>query len=63
MPWLRPLVAGLSPQRPVFAWFSPCGFVVDKVALGQVFLPSSSVFPVIILQWLSILIYYVVGEQ
>jgi hypothetical protein len=37
VPWLRSLVAGLSPRR-----FSPgsirVGFVVDKVALGQVFL-------------------------
>jgi hypothetical protein len=39
VPWLRSLVAGLSPRRP---WFAPgsihVGFVVDKVALGQVFL-------------------------
>jgi hypothetical protein len=39
MPWLKRLVAGLSPQRP---WFTPgsihVGFVVDKLALGQVFL-------------------------
>ena len=39
MPWLRPLVAGLSPRRP---WFDPGSvhveFMVDKVALGQVFL-------------------------
>jgi hypothetical protein len=38
VPWLRRLVAGLSPRRP---WFDPgsvnVGFVVDKVALGQVF--------------------------
>jgi hypothetical protein len=38
VPWLRSLVAGLSPRRP---WFTPgsihVGFVVDKAALGQVF--------------------------
>jgi hypothetical protein len=39
VPWLRSLVAGLSPQRPGFApWSIHVGFVVDKVALGQVFL-------------------------
>jgi hypothetical protein len=44
--WFRQLIAGLSPWRP---WFVPrsfhVGFVVDKVALGQVFLLSPSVFP------------------
>ena len=39
VPWLRRLVAGLSPRRP---GFDPgpvhVRFVVDKVALGQVFL-------------------------
>jgi hypothetical protein len=36
---LRPLAAGLSPRRPGFAPGSThVGFVVDKVALGQVFL-------------------------
>jgi hypothetical protein len=39
VPWLRWLVAGLSPRRPGFASGSiHMGFVVDKVALGQVFL-------------------------
>jgi hypothetical protein len=39
MPWLRSLVAGLSPRRPGFAPGSiHVGFVVDKMALGQVFL-------------------------
>jgi hypothetical protein len=37
VPWLRRLVVGLSPRRP---WFDRgsvhVGFVVDKVALGQV---------------------------
>jgi hypothetical protein len=38
VPWLRRLVAGLSPQRPGFEpWSVHVGFVVDKVALGQVF--------------------------
>jgi hypothetical protein len=44
VPWLRRLVAGLSPRRPGFAPGSVhVGFVIDKVALAQV--PSSSVFP------------------
>jgi hypothetical protein len=38
VPWLRWLVAGLSPRRPGFEPGSiHVGFVVDKVALGQVF--------------------------
>jgi small ligand-binding sensory domain FIST len=38
-PWLRQLVAGLSPRNPMLAPGSiHVGFVVDKVALGQVFL-------------------------
>jgi hypothetical protein len=38
MPWLRLFVAGLSPWRPVFDPGSVhVGFVVDKVALRQVF--------------------------
>jgi hypothetical protein len=46
MPWLRRLAAGLPPWRPGFDPGSVhVGFVVDKVALGQVFPPSSSVFP------------------
>jgi hypothetical protein len=38
MPWLRRLVAGLLPRRSGFdpGWVH-VGFVVDKVALGQVF--------------------------
>ena len=36
--WLRRLVAGLPPRRPGFDPGSVhVGFVVDKVALGQVF--------------------------
>jgi hypothetical protein len=39
VPWLRSLIAGLSPRRPGFAPGSiNVGFVVDKVALGQAFL-------------------------
>jgi hypothetical protein len=39
VPWLKRLVARLSPRRPGFGLGSVhVGFVVDKVALGQVFL-------------------------
>jgi hypothetical protein len=39
VPWLRRLVTSPSPQRPRFMPRSVhVGFVVDKVALGQVFL-------------------------
>jgi hypothetical protein len=38
VPWLRQLVAGLSPRRPGFDPGSfNVGFVVDRLALGQVF--------------------------
>jgi hypothetical protein len=38
VPWFRQLVAGLSPRRPVLDPGSiHVGFVVDKMALGQVF--------------------------
>jgi hypothetical protein len=40
--WFRRLVAGLPTPRPGSVHV---GFVVDKVALGQVFPPSISVFP------------------
>jgi hypothetical protein len=47
VPWLRRLFTGLSPLR---AGFDPgsvhVGFVVDKVALGQVFSRVLRVFPV-----------------
>jgi hypothetical protein len=47
VPWLRSLVAGLSPRRPVFAPGSVhVGLVVDKVALGQVFLRVFQFSPV-----------------
>jgi hypothetical protein len=45
VPWLRWLVAGLSPQIPGFAPGSmPVGFVVEKIYAGTGFSPSSSVF-------------------
>jgi hypothetical protein len=38
VPWLRQLVAGLSSRSPGFVSGSiHVGFMVDKVALGQVF--------------------------
>jgi hypothetical protein len=44
--WLRWLVAGLPPRRPGFDSGSVhVGFVVDKVALGQVFPPEYFGFP------------------
>jgi hypothetical protein len=47
VPWLRRLVAGLSPRRPGFDVGSVhVGFVVDKVALGQMFLRALRFFPV-----------------
>jgi hypothetical protein len=46
VPWLRRLVAGLSPRGPCSIPGSVhVGFLVEKVALGQVFPPSTSVFP------------------
>ena len=46
MPWLRRLVAGFSPRRPgLDAGSVHVGFVVDKVALGQVFPPEYFGFP------------------
>jgi hypothetical protein len=47
VPWLRRLVACLSPRRSGFDSGSVhVGFVVDKVALGQVFLQVLRFFPV-----------------
>jgi hypothetical protein len=47
VPWLRSLVAGLSSRRPGFApGSSHVRFVVDKVALGQVFLTVVRFSPV-----------------
>jgi hypothetical protein len=46
VPWLTRLVAGLSPRRPGFDPGSVrVRIVVDKLALGQVFSPNTSVFP------------------
>jgi hypothetical protein len=48
--WLSRLVAGLSSRRPGFAHGSSHeGFVVDKVALGQVFLRILQFSPVSII--------------
>jgi hypothetical protein len=65
MPWLRQLVAGLSPWRPGIVLGSVhVGFVVDKVALGQVFSQVLWFSPVnIIPPLVSILIYYLRDEQ
>jgi hypothetical protein len=50
VPWLRSLVAALSPRRPGFAPGSiHVGFVVDKVAVGQVFLRVLRFSPVSII--------------
>jgi hypothetical protein len=47
VPWLRQLAAGLPPRRPGFDPGSVrVGFVVDKVALGQVFLRALRFSPV-----------------
>jgi hypothetical protein len=63
VPWLRPLVTELSPQRTRFIPGSVyVGFVVNKVALGQVFLRVLLFFPVNIIPLrLSIFIYHL-GE-
>jgi len=46
VPWLRRLVASLSGRRPRFVPRSVhVELVVDKLALGQVFLPTFMVFP------------------
>jgi hypothetical protein len=65
MPWLRQLVSGLSPQRPMFVPRSlHVRFVVDRVALGQVFLQVFWFSPVIIIPpWLSVLMYHLGYEQ
>jgi hypothetical protein len=63
-PWLRPLVTGLSLWRPGFAPGSVhVEFMVDRVALGQVFVWALQFFPVSIIPppWLSILIHILSG--
>jgi hypothetical protein len=60
VPWLRRLVAGPSLRRSEFAPGSiNVGFVVDKVALGQVSLRVHQISPVsIIPPCLSTLVYH-----
>jgi hypothetical protein len=61
VPQLRRLVIGLSLIRPESVH---AGFMVDNVALGQVFLRVFRFSPVsIIPPWLSILIYRLEVEQ
>jgi hypothetical protein len=46
LPWLRWLIVGLSPWRPGFDPSSAhVRFMLDKVALGQVLSPRTSVSP------------------
>jgi hypothetical protein len=64
MPWLRQLVAGLSPQRPKFAPRSiHMGFVEDRVALGQGFLLVIWFFPVSIIPIRAPYSYHFGDEQ
>jgi hypothetical protein len=65
VPWLRRLVSGHSPRGPGFAPGSiHVRFMVDKVALGQVFLWVLRFSPVdIIPPSFSILIYHLGDEQ
>jgi hypothetical protein len=65
VPWLKRLVAGLSPRKAGFGfWSVHVGFVVDKVALGQVFLRVLWFSPVnISFRQGSILIYHLGEEQ
>jgi hypothetical protein len=65
VPWLRWLVVGLSLRSPGFSLGSiHVGFVVDKVALGQVFLRVFRFSPVsIIPPSFSVRIYHLVDEQ
>jgi hypothetical protein len=65
LPWLRRLVTGFSPRRPVFAPRSVhVGFVVDKVALQYIFIRVLWFSAVnIILPYFSIIIYRQGDEQ
>jgi hypothetical protein len=50
VPWLRPLVAGISPRKTGFDVRSVhVRIIVDKVALGQVFLRVLPFYPVSII--------------
>jgi hypothetical protein len=62
VPWLRLLVAGLSPRSPGFA--PRLIHMVDRVALGQVFLRVLRFYSVNIIPLsFSILIYHLGDEQ
>jgi hypothetical protein len=63
--WFSQLVAGLSPWRPGLAPGSVrVGFVVDKVALGQVFLRVLQFSPLnIIPPWLSSNLTYNLADE
>jgi hypothetical protein len=65
VPWLRRLLASLSPRRPRFAPGSVhVGSAVDTVTLGQVSLRVLWLYPVSIMPpRLSILIYHLEDEQ
>jgi hypothetical protein len=65
MPWFRRLVADLSLWMPGFSLVSfHVGFVVDKVALGQVFLKFLQFLPANVNPpWFSMLIYHLGDEQ
>jgi hypothetical protein len=65
VPWLKHLVAGLSPWRPGFAPGSVhVVFVVGEVALGQFFLRVLRSSPVsIIPPWLSMLTYHLADNS
>jgi hypothetical protein len=61
VPWLRRLDTGFSPRRPGSVHM---GFVVDNVALEQVFLLVIRFFPVsVIPPWLFVLKYHLGYEQ
>jgi hypothetical protein len=66
VPWLRRLVAGLSPRRLGFDPGSVhVGFVLDKVVLGQVFLRVLRFSPVSfipsVLHYLEKIIIFITG--